>query len=80
MDGSASAKYPPYTRNLDVIPGLAYFALATDILSNHLGGNSLPFVYACLLAGLYHGQLRRVLQSHAFIKEASYALTILLQP
>jgi len=79
MDGSASAKYP-YPRNRDVILGLAYFALATDILGNHFGENSLPFVYACLLAGLYHGQLRRVLQSHAFIKEAGYALTILLLP
>jgi hypothetical protein len=76
----ASGKgYPPFTRNLDVIPGLAYFAIATDILGNHAGGTGLPYVHACLLASLYHSQLGRVLQSHAFVKEAGYALTIMLK-
>lgn len=79
-DSSGAGKYPPYIRNLDVIPGLAYFAIATDILGNHIGATTLEFVHACLLAGLYHGQLGRVLQSHAFIKEAGYALSIILKP
>jgi hypothetical protein len=69
-----------YARNLDVIPGLAYFAIATDIIGNHIGGNCLQYVHANILAGLYHGQLGRVLQSHAFIKEAGYSLFILLKP
>ena len=73
-------RYPPGTRNIDVIPGLAYFAAATDILGNHSGGTGLPYVHACLLAGLYHSQLGRVLQSHACVKEAGYALTIMLKP
>ncbi|OBT51349.1 hypothetical protein VE04_09078 [Pseudogymnoascus sp. 24MN13] len=75
-----SARYPPGTRNLDIVPGLPYFAAATDILGNHQGGTGLPFVHACLLAGLYHSQLSRVLQSHACLKEAGYALTIMLKP
>ncbi|OBT71578.1 hypothetical protein VF21_09296 [Pseudogymnoascus sp. 05NY08] len=74
------ARYPPGTRNLDVVPGLPYFAAATDILGNHQGGTGLPYVHACLLAGLYHSQLGRVLQSHACVKEAGYALTIMLKP
>jgi len=78
-DGSISGKYPPYARNLDVIPGLAYFAIATDILGNHIGCTQLGFVHACLLAGLYHGQLGRVIQSHAFIKEAGYTLSNILK-
>ncbi|ELR05856.1 hypothetical protein VC83_08305 [Pseudogymnoascus destructans] len=76
----AGARYPPGTRNIDVIPGLAYFAAASDILGNHQGGTGLPYVHACLLAGLYHSQLARVLQSHACVKEAGYALTIMLKP
>ena len=45
-NGLVSGKYPSYTRNLDVIPGLAYFAIATDIIGNHIGENSLPYVHA----------------------------------
>lgn len=78
-DASTSGKYPPYARNLDVIPGLAYFAMATDILGNHIGCTELGFVHACLLAGLYHGQLGRVIQSHGFIKEAGYTLSNILK-
>lgn len=74
------ARCPPGTRNQDVVPGLAYFAAASDILGNHQGGTGLPYVHACLLAGLYYSQLSRVLQSHACVKEAGYALTIMLKP
>ncbi|KFY31510.1 hypothetical protein V493_01039 [Pseudogymnoascus sp. VKM F-4281 (FW-2241)] len=78
--GVPSAQYPPGTRNVDVIPGLAYFAAGMEILGNYIGGTGLPYVHAYLLAGLYHGQLGRVLQSHACIKEAGYALSIMLKP
>lgn len=70
---------PPHTRNLDVIPGLSYFAVAMGILGIHFGSTGLSYVHACLLAGLYQSQLGRVLQSHALIKEAGYALTIMLR-
>ena len=78
--GVPNARYPPGTRNLDVIPGLAYFAAGIDILKNYQGGTGLPYVHACLLAGLYHSQLGRVLQSHACVKEAGYTLCIMLKP
>jgi hypothetical protein len=67
-------------RNLDRIPGLIYFALATDIIGNQLGGNSLPHVHCNILAGLYHGQLARVMESHAYIHEACRGLQVLLRP
>ncbi|EDN10944.1 predicted protein [Histoplasma mississippiense (nom. inval.)] len=67
-------------RNLDIIPGLAYFALASDILGDVLGGGGLKHTQACLLAALYTGQLARPFSSHAWICEASRACQILLRP
>jgi hypothetical protein len=75
-----SAQYPPGTRNVDVIPGLAYFTAGMEIIGNYIGGTGLQYVHAHLLAGLYYGQLGRVLQSHACIKEAGYTLCIMLKP
>lgn len=71
---------PSRHRNLDLIPSLSYFALATDILGNQNGGNSLQHVHANILAGLYHGQLGRVLESHSFIHNACRALQHILRP
>lgn len=67
-------------RNLDVIPGLDYFAYATDIIGGQLAGTSLRHVYAYILAGLYHGQLGRVLESYAYIREAGLALQSKMRP
>ena len=67
-------------RNIDIIPGLPYFALATDILGNQMGGTSLQHVHANILAGLYQGQLARVLESYAFINNACRALQHILRP
>jgi hypothetical protein len=67
-------------RNIDILPGLSYFALATDIIGNQLGGNSLQHVHANILAGLYHGQLGRVLESHAYIHNACRGLQVILRP
>jgi hypothetical protein len=67
-------------RNLDVIPGLSYFALASDIIGNQVGGNSLQHVHVNILAGLYHGQLGRVLESHAYIASACRSLQVILNP
>jgi hypothetical protein len=70
----------PKARNLDLLPGLSYFALATDIIGNQLGGNSLQHVHANILAGLYHGQLGRVLESHTYIYNACRGLQVILRP
>lgn len=67
-------------KNIDILPGLSYFALATDIIGNQLGGNSLQHVHANILAGLYHGQLGRVLESHAYIHNACRGLQVILRP
>lgn len=60
-------------RNLDVIPGLAYYAFATDIMGNCHGGNDLSHVQANLLAALYTGQLARAFESWTWIHSASRA-------
>jgi len=67
-------------RNLDVIPGLDYFAYATDILGGQLGGLSLRHIHAWILAGLYHGQLGRVVESYSYIKEAGLLLQQKMRP
>ncbi|KAH7012065.1 uncharacterized protein B0I36DRAFT_378408 [Microdochium trichocladiopsis] len=61
-------------QNYDIIPGFEYFALATDILGSHLGGIGLKHVYAWVLAGLYHGQLARAVESWAYIKQGCTVL------
>ncbi|KAI0016194.1 hypothetical protein F4780DRAFT_706188 [Xylariomycetidae sp. FL0641] len=69
-----------YRRNMDVIPGLEYFALATDIIGSHVGGHNLKHVYVHILAGLYHGQLGRVIESWSYISLASRTLQVILRP
>ncbi|MBE3043316.1 hypothetical protein IMZ48_12245 [Candidatus Bathyarchaeota archaeon] len=71
---------PQTRRNYDVIPGLEYFAIATDIIGNQIGGNSLNHVYASIFAGLYHGQLGRVIESHAYIGHGCTVLWNILRP
>ncbi|EED11631.1 hypothetical protein TSTA_108190 [Talaromyces stipitatus ATCC 10500] len=65
-------------RNVHVIPGLAYYAHATDILGNMQGGTSLSNVQAALLAGLYMGQLVHPFQSHGWISQAATACQTLV--
>ncbi|MCJ1355148.1 MAG: hypothetical protein MMC33_005139 [Icmadophila ericetorum] len=57
-------------KNVDVIPGLAYFAYATDILGNQHGALDLPHIQAHLLAGLYMGQLACTFESWSWIRTA----------
>jgi hypothetical protein len=44
-----------FVRNVDIYPGLAYFACASNMLGSHIGGNDLIHAQAFLLAGLYLG-------------------------
>jgi hypothetical protein len=68
-------------KNYDVIPGLEYFAYATDILGNQLGAyNNMKNVYANIFASLYYGQLERSMQSYAHINIASNKLLVILRP
>ncbi|TLD10428.1 hypothetical protein PgNI_06223 [Pyricularia grisea] len=70
FQGSAGSTSGPIRRNMDVIPGLQYLANATDILGNQMGGTSVWHVYANILAGLYYGQLGRVMESYWHIHHA----------
>ena len=65
-------------RNVDVIPGLAYYTLACDILGEVVGGTDLSYAQACLLAGLYAGQLAHPITSHAHICQAARACQVLV--
>lgn len=66
-------------RNMDVIPGLAYYGYATQILGSLQGANGLPHVQAALLAGLYAGQLAHPFQSHGWIYQAARACQVLVR-
>ncbi len=77
-DASPADRGPPLM-NADVIPGLAYYAYATEILGNLQGGNELPHVQAGLLAGLYAGQLGRVLESWKWINWACTSCQVLVR-
>ncbi|KAH6651419.1 hypothetical protein F5144DRAFT_85374 [Chaetomium tenue] len=61
-------------RNMDVIPGLDYFACASRILGGQLAADSLTHIQVDLLAGLYYGQLVRPIESYAFVRRASHKL------
>lgn len=81
LQGNASSsRGHSHRRNLDVIPGLEYFALAMDIMGSHIGGFNLKHVYVHILAGLYYGQLGRVLESWSYISLASRNLQVILRP
>ena len=69
----------PDSRNIDVIPGLAYFSQAMDIMGALIGSNELENVQAGLLAGLYWGQLGRVLDSWKWISWACMGCQILIR-
>jgi len=65
-------------RNLDVIPGLAYYAKAAEILGDQGDGNDLVHAQMFLLAGIYKGQLARVKESMSWITMAGRAVQALL--
>ena len=74
---SAVGEPPPHAKNYDIIPGLAYYAQATDILGNMTGSQDITYVQCCLLAGLYAGQLANSVESLVWIQSASRACCIL---
>jgi hypothetical protein len=77
---SARAGYS-LKKNYESIPGLEYFAYATDIIGNYCGAyNNIKAVYANIFAGLFHGQLARPLESFAYIHKASHILQVIMRP
>ncbi|KIV90679.1 hypothetical protein PV10_05308 [Exophiala mesophila] len=68
----------PQGKNIDTVPGLAYFTKAADIIGEQTGGTGLAHVQANLLAGLYMGQLARIVPSYHYIHNACIAVQVLI--
>lgn len=66
----SSSRFTTRLRNIDKIPGLAYFAYAVNILGEHHGSPDLVHVQCSLLAGIYFGQMARVIDSWRWINTA----------
>ncbi|KAF2752913.1 hypothetical protein EJ05DRAFT_490518 [Pseudovirgaria hyperparasitica] len=72
-DPGSPARLNKELMNLDVIPGLHYYAYAyaSNILGNLYGGNEVYHAQAFLLASLYMNQLGRGLESYSWINAAA---------
>lgn len=76
FDGSSSST--PTAKNMDVIPGIAYYVKGTEILGDQSDGNDLVHAQMFLLAGLYKGQLARVKESMRWYAKAGGVIQVLL--
>ncbi|RYN17062.1 hypothetical protein AA0119_g11494 [Alternaria tenuissima] len=66
-------------RNIDILPGMAYFSYATDILGYQQGGHTVEHAQAMILAALYTSQFTRVLESWSWINSACRVTMVLLK-
>jgi hypothetical protein len=57
-------------RNVHILPGMGYFAYATEIFSSQHGGNTVAHAQAMILMALYLGQYVRVMESWSWINNA----------
>ena len=78
-NGTTTSHTSPQGKNMDIIPGLAYFNVAADILGELPGGADVSHIQAYLLAGLYMGQLARIIPCHFYINKACIAAQILIE-
>jgi hypothetical protein len=74
--GSSIERIPSYQDksrkwNVDRIPGLAYYTLASQIHGQWFGARDIPWLQLNILAGLYWGQLGQVLKSYSYLKTAA---------
>lgn len=76
---SSEASEDNRPRNIDILPGMAYFAYATDILGNQQGGNTVAHAQAMILAALYLSQFARVLESWSWINNACRVVMVLVK-
>lgn len=76
---AVSSPANPQGKNMDAIPGLAYFAKAADIVGELPGGIDVSHIQAYLLAGIYMGQLARIIPSYSYINKACVAAQILIE-
>lgn len=69
----------PQEKDLDH-PGREYFAIATDIIGNHIGAITLKHVWVNILASVYFGQISRPIQSLERVALAWRTLQYLIRP
>lgn len=69
----------PSGRNVEVVPGLAYYAKAAEIMGDQHDGNEIVHAQMFLLAALYKGQLARVKESMSSLVIAGRACQILIE-
>ncbi|KAF9880736.1 C6 zinc finger domain-containing protein [Colletotrichum karsti] len=77
LHGSAKGGRP--ARNFDILPGLEYVAVASDIIGNQRGANTLKHVQVHILAGLYYGLLGRPIESYRCLADADVSLHHLMR-
>jgi hypothetical protein len=65
--------------NIDIMPGMAYYSYATDILGNQQGGLTVEHAQAMILASLYINQFARVMESWSWINSACRITVVLLK-
>ena len=68
----------PPDRNIDVIPGLAYYVQGAEMLGTLHGGNDLSHVQAMLLASMYCGQFASLLEAWSWLSQAGHACLFLM--
>ena len=78
--GKSKRPNPALRRNVDEIPGLDYFAVACDIMGQHIGGRELQHVWVFIIACLYYGQLGRPIQSLEMVAIAGRHLQAIIRP
>ena len=78
-NNNSFSEEPERPRNINLMPGMAYFSYATDILGNQQGGNTVAHAQCMLLAALYLGQFARVLESWSWINNACRICLILIK-
>jgi hypothetical protein len=66
-------------KNIDILPGMAYYSIATDILGSHLSGNTIEHAQAFILAALYMNQFTRVSESGGWTHSACRATLVLVK-
>jgi hypothetical protein len=76
---SVGGNVPQKPGNMDIAPGLDYFAAATNIIGKIDDRDSQCYVQVQILASLYQKQLGLLSTSHAAIIEAARALQVILR-
>lgn len=79
FEGPANFDSKQHERNLDAVPGLAYYTVASAMLGGQADGTTLAHAQLFALAGLYKAQLARVRESLSWISKAGRIVQLLIQ-